>query len=55
MDEDVAGAISELRCALTCLKCMEKSMECSANVITNTGKTPIAVESAVFILFSSTM
>jgi len=35
--------------------CMEKSTECSANVITNTGKTPIAVESAVFILFSSTM
>jgi len=34
---------------------MEKSTESSENAITNIGKTPIAVESAVFILFSDTM
>jgi len=39
----------------TAIQCMEKSTESSENVITNTGKTPIAVESAVFILFSDTI
>jgi len=39
----------------TTILCMEKSTECSENAITNTGKTPIAVESAVFILFSDTI
>jgi hypothetical protein len=34
---------------------MEKSMECSENAITNTGKTPIAVKNAVFILSSDTI
>jgi len=39
----------------TAIQCMEKSTECSENAIMNTGKTPIAVESAVFILFSDTI
>jgi hypothetical protein len=39
----------------TAILCMEKSMECSENAITNTGKTPIAVENAVFILSSDTI
>jgi hypothetical protein len=34
---------------------MEKSTECSENAITNTGKTPIAVKNAVFILSSDTI
>merc|ERR1719204_68596 len=32
----------------TTILCMGKSTECNENAITNTGKTPIAVESAVF-------
>jgi lipopolysaccharide export system protein LptC len=85
--KDVAGAILEQRCALTCLKAtvptvtpteteistdaratistdvttssaiqyMERNTECSENAITNTGKTPIAVKNAVFILSSDTI
>jgi len=38
----------------TAIQWTEKSIAFSENVITNTGKTPIAVKIAVFILFSNT-
>jgi len=50
----MAITISTDTATSTTILCMEKSTECSESAITNTGKTPIAVENAVFILSSDT-